>query len=77
MRHIAVTTKKDQTVLIHVEDLKEAYPAADNKFSICVIRVADRDKEDTYLVVRESTEAIYEKLKNLNYERMSHGEKTI
>lgn len=71
MRHIAVTTKRDQTVLIHVEDLKEAYPAADKTYTICVIRVADRDREDTFLVVKESTDIIYDKLKNLNYEKVS------
>ena len=77
MRHIAVTTKKDQTVLIHVEDLKEAYPAADNRYTICVIRVADREKDDTYLLVKESTMAIYGELKKLKYEGMCNGQKTI
>lgn len=77
MRHIAVTTKKDQTVLIHVEDLKEAFPAADNKFTVCVIRVADRDKGETYLLVKESTVTIYSELKKLKYEGMCNGQKTI
>lgn len=73
MRHIAVTTKKNQTVLIHVEDLKEAFPAADAKYTICVIRVPDRDKDDTYLLVKESTQTILEELKKLKYERMCNG----
>lgn len=73
MRHVAVTTKKEQMVLIHVEDLMEAFPAADNKYTVCVIRVPDRDKDNTYLLVKESTKNILEQLKKLNYERTRNG----
>lgn len=73
MRHISVTTKKNQKVLIHVEDLKEAYPTADNKHTVCVIRVSDRDREETFLIVQETTAMIYEELKALNYEGGLNG----
>ena len=73
MRHIAVTTKKDQKVLIHVDDLKEAYPTADNKHTVCVIRVSDRDRAETFLIVTETTGQIYDQLRKLIYERALNG----
>ncbi len=75
MRHIAVTSKKDQKVLIHVEDLIECFPAADSVHSICIIRVADRDKGETYLLVKESTNQIHEKLRELSYERRTEAKR--
>ena len=75
MRHIKVTNKRGQMILIHVDDLKEAYPANDEKHSICVVRVADsRDKkDDTFLVVLESTQEIYEQMKKLECKEVSNG----
>ena len=70
MRHIAVHNKKNQKVLVHVEDLKEAFPAADNKHTVLVIRVADRDKGESFLIVNESTNEIYQMLRSLQYENL-------
>lgn len=78
MRHVAIHNKRNELILVHVEDLVEAYPANERGCSVCVIRVDDRGKENTFLVVKESTEEIHAQLKELKYEvcrdrMMDHG----
>ena len=66
MNHIKLTNKKDQLIVIHKDALKEAFPAADMRFTVLVIDVKNKDKEDSYLLVRESTKIIFEMLQQIS-----------
>jgi len=66
MKHIVITTRRDERIIVHHDDLVEAFPATDRIHTICVIRVKDQSKEHTFLIVKESTEEIYAALGRLD-----------
>ena len=75
MRHLYLTNKNGTRVVIHVEDLREAFPAADEKHTVCVLRIQKREGGDTYVLVKESVESIYEELTKLTYKEVPDAKK--
>ena len=68
MRHIKLTNKKGKLLLVHVEDIVEVFDGVDRIHTVCVIRVEKHESDNTFVLVKESVNEIYEKLKACKYE---------
>lgn len=68
MKHLKLTNKDDQTILVHVESLIEAFPAKDGEHSVCVLDIKKRDGDQTFLLVNETTDNIYAQMQDICYE---------
>ncbi len=65
MRHIKLTNKKGHTILLHVDQLQEAFKAPDGVHTICILKIKRLDGGDTVVHVRESVGQIEEQLKRI------------
>ncbi len=67
MRHISVTNKQGDPIILHCEDIIEVFAARDRCHSIIVVRVQKKDGDGTFLMVNETPRQIWEMLTKLNY----------
>lgn len=67
MSHLYLTNKKGFRIVIHRDTLKEAFPTADSKGSVCVLDVRKKknDESHTFTVVNEQTTEIESQLKKI------------
>lgn len=68
MRHIILTKKHGDKVIIHVDCLKQVFVATNGGHSVCVLDVQSKQGgDDTYVVVQEGIASIYDELSKLSY----------
>lgn len=80
MKHLKLTTKKNTTILVHPDEIKEAYPSQDGKHTIVVVGVRNRKGDDTFLAVAHTVdeiEAMMERKCGRCLERDSEGDTSI
>ena len=68
MRHIRLTNRHNQKIIAHCDVIKEVWPANDGENSVVVLDVKKKDGDDTYVVVNETEQEIWDMLKALKYD---------
>lgn len=77
MRHFYLTNKVGTKLMVHVEDLREAFLAADGRHTVCVLKIEKKGGGDTYVLVDETVEDLWVQAQNMKYEEIYRGEKGI
>jgi hypothetical protein len=65
MRHLKLTNKEGHSIVLHHDDLIEAFPPKHGNGAICVTRIKRDDEKDTFILVNETPEEIYLQLEKL------------
>lgn len=77
MRHFYLNNKAGTKLIVHVEDLREAFQAADGRHTVCVLKITKKDGGDTYVLVTETVSEIWEQAKKMKYEELNRDDKGI
>lgn len=74
MRHLVLTNKNKERIIIHEDTLKEAFPTNDGRATVCVLDVQTQDKRpETFMVVNETTEEIERQLREIRRKECDSG----
>ena len=67
MSHVYLTKKNGDELIIHHDELKEAFPTGDGQATVCALKIPKRDSgEDyTFMVVNETTREIRVQLNSI------------
>jgi len=77
MRHFYLTNKAGSKLMIHVEDLREAFTAADGRHTVCVLKVEKKDGGDTYVLVNDTVEEMWAQAQEMKYEEIYRDDQGI
>lgn len=61
--HLILTDRKGGKIILHQDELKEAFGSNDDSYTVCVLGIKRKDGSDAFLLVEETLNEIEKQLR--------------